>query len=258
MFVVVAKVLAPLTYPLGLSFLLWSVSAILHWRRQLAWSRRCCAGGIALVLIFSNPLVSDAFLGSLEDDFPVLLPEAVPRVDAIVVLGGVTSPVIAPRAAVEVGDGFDRLLHGIRLWRAGCAPLIVLSGGGIPSLVGSETPEAERLRILAEEQGVDGAALLLEGRSRNTHENALYTAQMLRQRGLQSIVLVTSAAHMRRAHAAFARQDVAAVPAPADVRVTPIPLTLVRLLPDADALQASSMAMKEYVGLLVYWLRGWV
>jgi len=182
----------------------------------------------------------------------------VPPADAIVVLGGVTSPAIAPRAAVEVGDGYDRLLHGIRLWRAGCSPLIVLSGGVIPSLVGSETPEAVRLRLLAEEHGVDGAALLLESRSRNTHENALYTAQMLRQRGLQSVALVTSASHMRRARAAFARQEVVAIPAPTDIRVTPKPLTLVRLLPDADALQASGMAMKEYVGLLVYWLRGWV
>lgn len=258
MFVLIGKVLAPLTYPLGVSSLLWVAGALLYWRGQVAWSRRCCAGGIALVLIFSNPLVGDAFLGSLEDDFQILSPESLPQADVIVVLGGVTSPAIAPRVAVEVGGAFDRLLHGIRLWRVGRAPVIVLSGGVITSLTGSDMPEAERLRILAEEQGVDPAALLLESQSRNTRENAVFTAQILRQRGLQSIILVTSASHMRRAQAAFAKLGLATSPAPADVRVTPKPLTLVRLLPDADALRASSMAVKEYIGLVVYWLRGWV
>jgi len=258
MFILIAKVLAPLTYPLGMSSLLWVAGALLYWRGQVAWSRRCCVGGIALVLVFSNPLVGDAFLGSLEDDFEIRPAESLPRADAIVVLGGVTSPAITPRVTVEVGDAFDRLLHGIRLWRAGRAPVIVLSGGGIPSLVGSDVPEAERLRILAEEQGVDPAALLLEVKSRNTHENAVFTAQILRQRGLRSTILVTSAAHMWRAQAVFAKQGLAPFPAPTDVRVTPKPLTLVQLLPNADALRASSMAMKEYVGFLAYWLRGWI
>lgn len=258
MFVFLSKLLSPLLYPLGLSALLWVAAAVLRWRGKERWAWRAGAAGVGVVLFFSNPLVGDALLATLEDDYPVVTVEEAPLAEAIVVLGGATVPPLGPRRAVEVTDAYDRLLHAIRLWRAGRAPVLVLSGGVITYLVGSDMTEAECLRVLARECGVPEAVMLLEPDSRNTRENALFTARLLRERGLHRVLLVTSASHMRRALGAFRRAGVEAFPAPTDVQVAPKPLAPSRLLPDVEALRASSRAAKEYAGLLVYWLRGWV
>lgn len=257
MFLFLSKLLAPLVYPLGAAAALWAAAGLLWWRGRGLAARRATIAGIGLVLAFSNTAIAEALLGSLEDDFPPAPVSSYPVADAIVVLGGSTGPAVPPRVSVEVGDAFDRLLQGMRLLRAGRAPRLVLSGGMITFLDGSDVPEAEQLATLAIEYGIDPGQLILESRSRNTHENGVYTAQRLREEGWTRILLVTSASHMRRAVAVFRRQGLVVVAASTDVQVVDRPFSVTRLLPDAEALRASSRACKEYVGLLVYWLRGW-
>jgi uncharacterized SAM-binding protein YcdF (DUF218 family) len=87
-----------------------------------------------------------------------------------------------------------RLDHGIRLFRAGAAPLLVLSGGGTGAV-----PEAEIMRQMALARGVPEAALLVEPRSRNTVENARETARLLGLRGGRLVWLVSDRAHLPRA-----------------------------------------------------------
>ena len=232
---------------------------LIYWRWSRLWGTRCGAAGIALLLFFGNALVAKFLLGSLEDDYPYLEPGACPRADAIVVLGGgVTYPPAPARKSIEVGDGFDRLLHGMRLLRAERAPLLVLSGRGMPLAVELEMTEAARMRSLALEYKVDPALLLLEERSRNTYENALYTRELQQQRGLERILLVTSALHMRRAAAAFRTQGLKVIPAPTDIRVGRGRFSLAEFLPTPGGLLYSTMAMEEYIGMLAYRLKGWI
>ena len=73
-------------------------------------------------------------------------------------------------------------------------------------------------RPAARRIGVPAEAVVLEGKSRNTHENAIFTAAILKDKGWRSVLLVTSAGHMRRAMAAFRKAGVAATAATADVR----------------------------------------
>ena len=253
-----SKLLAPLIYPLGAAFLLWVVGGVLHYRGHARNGQRSLLAGIAIVLFFSNPFVGDALLGSLENDFAPAPVDSYPVVDAIVVLGGMTSPPRPPQLQVEVGDAFDRLLHGMRLLRAGRAPTLLLTGGVISYLTGSDVTEAERLAQLAGEYGVASGQLLLEDRSRNTYENGLFTARLLRERGWHRVLLVTSASHMRRSMGVFLGQELDAIAAPTDFKVVEVPFSPMRLFPDAEALRASNRAFKEYVGLFVYWLRGYV
>jgi uncharacterized SAM-binding protein YcdF (DUF218 family) len=100
--------------------------------------------------------------------------------------------------------------------------------------------------------------MLLESRSRNTYENALFTARLLRERGWRRILLVTSASHMPRAVLLFRHQELQVVPASTDVQVVRRPFALVRLMPDVEALRKSTRAIKEYAGIAVYWLRGYL
>jgi uncharacterized SAM-binding protein YcdF (DUF218 family) len=257
-FVLISKLLTPLIYPLNLSLGLWVVGLLCAWRGRRRWAWASGAAGTALLALFSSPPVGEALLRSLENDYPEVPAADSPTASAIVVLGGVTAPPVGPRRGVEVEQGFDRLLHGMRLWRQRKAPLLVLSGGVITYLVGQVESEAVSLQRLATEYGVPAEAILLETSSRTTYENAAHTGRLLAERGIHRILLVTSAAHMRRAVGAFARQGLEVVPAPTDVQVVPLPFTPLRLLPATEALGYSQQAIKEYVGLAVYRLRGWV
>lgn len=98
--------------------------------------------------------------------------------------------------------------------------------------------------------GVPDNALLLEGESRTTRQNAAFTAAILRARGLERIILVTSASHMPRALALFEGQGLQVTPASADHRTMAghSQQPVLRWLPDPDALGASSRALKEIVG----------
>ena len=107
-----------------------------------------------------------------------------------------------------------RLDYGIRLFQAGAAPLLLLSGGGAGSV-----PEAEIMRRMALARGVPDAALLVEPGSRDTIENARESARSLRPRGGRVVLLVSDRAHLPRAVLLFrlARLRVAgwaAVPPP--------------------------------------------
>ena len=107
--------------------------------------------------------------------------------DAIVVLG------CRGRAALS-----RRLDRGIRLFEAGAAPLLVLSGRGRGPI-----EEAELMRRAALARGVPETALLVERASRNTFENARETARLLRSRRLRSVLLVSDRTHLPRATALF-------------------------------------------------------
>ncbi len=258
MSILVGKLLTPLISPLGLALLFWIAGALLGWRGRVAWAKRCRLAGGLVLLVLGSPMVGERLLHSLEVEYPPVPIAQHPTAEAIVVLGGFTKPPIPPRLTTEVDEGFDRLLHGLRLWRAGKAPVLVLSGGNIPSLTGTAMTEAASLCSLAVEYGVPTEAILLEGASRNTHENALFTAELLRQRGLSQILLVTSASHMPRSVAAFRKQGLGVYPSTTDFQVVPRPLTLLQFLPAMEALSFSTTAIKERVGIAIYWLRGWI
>jgi len=257
MLVVIVKTLTPLFSPLGLSLLAWLAGLVLYLRGSHGLARASVVFGIGVVLLFSNPLVGDALIRSLEEDYEAREPERYPTAGAIVVLGGVTKVPLPPRIGIEVSEGFDRLRVGVQLLKERRAPLLILSGGALSALSGSDIPEADRLRGLALEYGVDDRAMLLERASRNTHENAELTGHLLRARGIERIILVTSAAHMRRAEAAFQQLGVEIVPAPTDFQAVRKPMSVRQLLPGAVALVRSTAATKEYLGLLFYKLVGW-
>ena len=90
-----------------------------------------------------------------------------------------------------------RLALGVKLYQSGAAPLIVVSGGGAP------VSEAQTMAELARAAGVPDPALVCEAASRNTAENALNSARLLRQIGLSRVLLVSSRMHLLRARWLF-------------------------------------------------------
>jgi uncharacterized SAM-binding protein YcdF (DUF218 family) len=262
MFVYLSKILPPLVYPLGLACLLIVVALILR-RPRL---RTALLGlALALLLIGGNRWVALGLARSLE--WRYIPAGELPQAQAIVVLGGGTLSAQYPRQTVEVDQAGDRLIYAAQLYHQGKAEHLLLSGGRI-DWISSGAPPAEDMASLLEMLGVPPQALWLESQSRNTYENARNARAFLEPLGIRRILLVTSASHMPRSVALFEKQGFEVIPAPADFSVTQegweqlksggLGSQLYSLLPSAESLSLTTRMLKEYVGMLIYRLSGWM
>jgi len=256
--VFVSKLLPQLIYPLGLFIWLTIAGGVLVWFERKRVGTALLSAAIVALWIVSTPVFSNYFRAGLERTYlPVAVQESF-NADAIVVLGGAVSGPAYPRIDVDLGDAADRVLHAVRLFRASKATFVIATGGNIPWLGGSG-PEASAISKLLQEWGVPEDAIILESDSANTHENAINTKRILDERELENVLLVTSALHMPRALAIFRAAGVKAVPSPTDYEVVDKQqTTIMDFLPDAEALEGTTRAMKEYLGYAVYWMRGWI
>jgi uncharacterized SAM-binding protein YcdF (DUF218 family) len=116
----------------------------------------------------------------------------------------VTDPLAKADAIVAIsGDTGARADTAIALWKQGYAPLLIFSGGSSdPASVAS----AELMKRTAVAAGVPANAILVEGESASTEENAQRVAELMRSRTLRSAILVTSPYHQRRAAILFERE----------------------------------------------------
>jgi len=209
---------------------------------------------VSWLYLCSTALFADFLMGTLEQDFRPKAMSVMGEADAIVVLGGATRGDTHLGTLPDLNQQADRLVYAAALYKAGKAPLLVLSGGSH----GDARPEAQLMRETLLVMGVPGRDMLLEGASRDTHDNALYTAVVLNGKGVRKILLVTSAFHMRRAVALFEAQGFEVVPTPTDYQRLVAAPVLPRWLPSVDDLARTTIALREYVGFWVYRYRGWL
>ncbi len=261
MFLFLSKLLPLFIYPLGLSCILLVVALVMLWKKpQLAAIP--LASALIILLVTSNSWVSLSLMRSLEwQNTPAQIPQA----EAIVILGGGTKSQFFPRPGVDLSEEGDRVLYGAELYKQALAPIIIVSGGRI-AWRGSGAPEAMDMAEILTQVGVPKSAIIQEPNSYNTHDNAVNVKQILNSRGIKHILLVTSALHMPRSLAIFKHQKIAAIAAPTDFLVSTnefqeiqssFEARLLTLLPDSGALNNFTRALKEYVGLIIYRLRGW-
>ncbi len=123
------------------------------------------------------------------------------KVDAIVVLG---SP-LGSDGTLNLA-GRERVAEAAMLWHEGLAPLLVFTGGAARSAA-----EAPAMAARAEELGVPPGAILVESRSRNTAENAAFTAKLLRERKVSSVWVVSQPFHLRRGRRLLRKEGFAAL-----------------------------------------------
>ncbi|MGK7297082.1 MAG: YdcF family protein [Candidatus Wenzhouxiangella sp. M2_3B_020] len=245
------KLLVAVLLPPGGLVLLGLFGLLLAWRDWRFGKALVLVSLIALWLL-ATPAVSDALRWSLERQYPPRPIAEVPQADAIVALGGGMRPASSRNPYPDLGAAADRYWHAWRLWRAGKAPEIVVSGGALPWRDSRGTEADAAVRFLTN-LGVPADRILLESVSLDTRQNAQMTEAVLRTRGARRVLLVTSALHMRRALARFDIPGIEMIPVATDHEVSDDPPGLIRWLPDSDALDGSRRAIKEFLG---YWLIG--
>jgi uncharacterized SAM-binding protein YcdF (DUF218 family) len=252
------KLLPVFVFPLGLALVLCLIVLALSLADRHQATRVLLAIVVIGLWIASMPAFAGLVTATLEEQHPATTVAAAPVSDVIVVLGGgIATSNDRELAKASLSKAADRLGQAYALWRAGKGRVILISGGNLP-WDNAEKPEAALAAEMLEAVGVPPDSVIVEGESRNTHENAVNTATLWREKGFRSGFLVTSAVHMPRALATFRAAGLDLTPWPAAVQVRgPLVQNIFDLMPDPTALAMTSASAKEWLGLLVYRLQGW-
>ena len=211
---------------------------------------------LSLVLLWVGALtpVADRLCETLENRYPPKPPAEMPSADAILVLGGGIGGAMAPRVIPQLQVGGSRAWYAVKLWKVGKAPLIVAVGGGPINV-----PESVAIAEFFADMGVRPEAILQEGASRTTVENALLVKRLLVEHGIRRSLLVTSSMHMPRAHRIFEAAGIDVIPASADAETIRERSYGVRdWLPNAEALFKTQRVVKEFVGFHAYPIQFWL
>ncbi len=240
MFFVASKILVWFIFPLsvGLLLLILAYGAVLL--RKKASFHGLFLFAVFLLYVFSIQPVADFLLEPLERKH-LSTNQTDLKADAIVVLSG----------------DVKRVIKAIRLFKHGAAPIMIMAGGS-GDLFDQTLKEAVLMKDFAVEFDVPEKKILIETQSRNTRENVLSTKDLLDKIKAKRVILVTSAFHMPRSYALFKKAGIDAIPAPSEFYASSAEYDPFSFIPKARSLALSSVAIKEYVAILVYWLLGWI
>jgi uncharacterized SAM-binding protein YcdF (DUF218 family) len=257
MSVALGKLLSKLVMPVAAVLALIALALLLLAAGRRRSAAAALVAAFAVLAVSSLPPCAERLAAALERAHPPQALDQLVPADAILLLGGATRPPRPPREFPELGEAGDRVLHAARLYHAGKAPLVVVSGGGA-SEPGALPTEAARLTFVLEALGVPASAILREEASVNTRDNCVNAKRLLDERGARDVLLVTSALHMRRAFATCRTAGLAVRAAPTDYLGAPDASGALRLAPDAGALLITELSLHELLGFWIYERRGWI
>jgi len=255
MFFTLYKIVALLALPSNLLFLLCVAGAALMATRFKRAGRRMVISSLVLLAIAGFSPIGGVLAHMLESRFPPWDPTRGPP-NGIVVLGGAILPVLSrDYGEPVVGRDAGRVLAIAKLARVFPDARIVYSSGDA-SLFANETAEAAVLAPLLDSFGIQRTRVVLESRSRNTVENAVFTKELVKPKPGERWLLVTSAQHIPRAVGCFRRIGFPVEAYPVAWR------TRLRgsLMPGAvfgGGLTQFDFATHEWIGLIAYRLMGW-
>lgn len=212
---VLSFALQPLVWALG--FLLAGL-ILRHWRQRLGLG--LCWAALAALVLSGWTLPPDLLLRRLESRYPALPVDAdVQRFVGVVVLGGAltNSRIWEAYQQVALNEQAERMTAAVGLLRKH-PHLKALYTGGIASVPPEGRTEAQRARQFFDEMGVDPKRMLYEDRSRNTAENATFSATVPSVDPRQPWLLLTSANHMPRSMGVFVKAGWNVTPYPVDYR----------------------------------------
>lgn len=236
---------------------LLTILGLLLWRWRPRAGRAIAATGFALLALLSTTAVADFLVTPLENMSAPLTAPKQAGAQAIVVLAAGQLRNAPEYGGRDIPDyvALARLRYAAHLHRATGLPILV-SGGFAGKPVGKDRVYSfgdAMASALREDFGVP--VQWVERRSRDTAENAAFSAAMLHAQGVKRILLVTDAMHMPRSHAAFERAGMEVVDAPT-VFLGGRATSINAWVPSAEGMRRSWYASYELIGLAWYRVRG--
>ena len=253
------RFLEPALLPIGFIWLLLVLATgRLLWKRR--WQGALFPGTLAgfLTIAGSTP-VPARLLASLERPYARADLTNVPVCDAVVMLGCTHNYSPADAFKLDLDSAADRAVMSLELMRQQKGKALLLGGGG-REMGGEQRPGAQLLQDWFAAWNLPGAPVFNLGICRNTRDEAKRVQALVKERGWQRVIVVTSGFHMKRAEAIFRKLGVSVVPVACDFQglselemrrpFTPFPII--------QRVELMNLYLHEKIGWLVYRWRGWV
>lgn len=202
------------------------------------------AASLICLLTLSLPITGNALLQSLESTPPINNAQ-LHNIQAIVILGGGknNNPPEYERQDTVSRWALERIRYGAYLQTRTGKPILVT--GGAPFGGRSEADAmAEALQ-----RDFHAKDVWIESRSKDTAENAAYSASIMKEHGVNRVAVISQAWHLPRAIKLFEQQGMTVYPAPTGYTDEDNE-SVNRWLPSASALYKSAIGIKEYLGRL--------
>jgi uncharacterized SAM-binding protein YcdF (DUF218 family) len=257
MFFIFSKILYFLLQPLN-----WVVGLMLFslFTKNKKRKRRAAIVAIALALFFSNHLIFNQ-VAKLWEMKTIKADEIAVPYDVGILLGGYANNHILPRHDRQnFSSRANRFLNAYELYKSGKVKKLLLTGG-TGELIGNTRSEAVTMREFLLRIGVPEEDIIVEGKSRNTHENAVFTKQILAEsfQSPPNCLLLTSALHMRRSAGCFKKAGIAFTPFSVDfLREDDSWNPQFILIPDSSVVMYWEGMLKEWTGWLAYRIKGYL
>ena len=255
MFFFLSKTAGYLVQPIVIVCLLFIASLIVKNTRHKKVLR---IATFVLFIVFSNQFLAHTAMRAWE-----IRPVPFTEVDSVyhygIVLTGITKGEAGPRDRVYFGDAADRATHSMQLYKLGFIKKMIISGGS-GSLLDVGVREADELATFMILAGVKPEDIVIENKSRNTHESAVEVGALLKEiPGPKRLLLITSGYHLRRARACFAKAGLqvdifSTNPLAFDGNLS---LDMI-IVPKAEAFGVWHSLFKEWTGMIVYKLVGYI
>lgn len=254
MFFFLSKILTFLVSPMVWFFalLIWAVKSKDERRKK-----KLLVSALALIYICCNSFFVDELARAWEPvtDDTYMSSE---KYDVAIVLGGI-GRIDERQKRFDFMTAGDRLFQTLELYHRGRIKQIMFSGGS-GSIRYPDHKEGAYVKKYLNTIHIPDSAIIIENESKNTYENAVYSKKLLDSLNFKgSILLVTSAFHMPRSLAAFKKAGY--------TNITPYITNRMSgprrfdwdfcLLPNAEALTNLNMLIHEWIGYMVYKMRGW-
>lgn len=204
---------------------------------------------IALYLL-STTFIANLLLSPLEH-YRALYPKDIKTTNAKAIVILAAGSKYAPEfgGSGPTSTSLERAYYAADLYKLTKLPILI-SGGEVKGEPSVESTQMKRLL----ENSFNVPVWKIEPQSRNTYQNAKYTAKLLKENNIKRFYLVTSAWHMRRSLWAFHQFGLNPIPAPTDFAKQKHANWLKLWLPNPAAFVRSYLALHEYLGYLCYQL----
>lgn len=254
MFFYLSKILSFLINPLIWVIVLFAAGMVV---KQTKVKRNCLWSALILLLIITNPLIINTVLKAYE--VPGYPTSSISKCyDICIVMGGSIRYNNGQTERLVFGNGVDRLMHSIDLYRKQKIKRILLSGGSGYITI-QHVKEADLLKPVLINFGIPDSVIYIENQSRNTYENALQSKLVLKQHPqIKSVLVITSAYHVIRTKACFEKQQIKADYFPVDALSGAITFTPDKLLiPNEACINYWVVILHEWLGLISYKIAGY-
>ena len=258
MFFALSKIIDFILLPICWIFILLLISYLTKNQKS---RKRSLLSVLIILTLFSNPWFVNRLYVFYEQPTISLLPNENYRWGIVLGGGMIRASDEDQTEKINVGETADRFIQPILLYKTGKIKKILITGGNtsigkIKVDKGHETSDVKQLMI---SMGVNPKDIYMETKARNTRENAIYSAQLLKNYlKNEEVLLITSAMHMPRSIRCFEQLGFKVKAYPVDKKGSKNESGLLDLITPSDQnLSRTSQLIREISGLIIYKIMGY-